>query len=248
MDDPSLRSLRRADLRTGLGLAAFAVAMLGIALTFPITDSYGGVRNVWYVSPALLPLMVGAGILMLSLMLVHRAVRDLGGDGARDALRLPRLRRVSPRGIRLLAILAGIAGYVYVLLPRVDFVVATALFLLPFVYAFHLDREASVYRNLWAVLATAAAIAAAGAVAPPELREAAVDGTGLAAFVLVAWVNLRAVRRGAGKLGPWWRGLLLSLAAPLILAVVFRYGLLVPMPHEGTVMTAIDAVRYAVLR
>ncbi|WP_299438156.1 hypothetical protein [uncultured Rhodospira sp.] len=49
-DDPTGRALRKADLWTGLGLAALALAMLAVTATFPMTGSYGGVKNVWYVS------------------------------------------------------------------------------------------------------------------------------------------------------------------------------------------------------
>ena len=248
MDDPNLRPLRRADLWTGLGLMAFAVAMLGVTFTFPITDSFGGVRNVWYVSPALLPLLIGFTILLLSGLLVHRAARELGADGVRDALHLPKVDSVSPRTLRLWMILGGICCYVYVLVPRVDFAVATALFLMPFIYAFHLDREASVLRNLVAVVAIGVAAGLTSLIAPAEAHDLAVDGVGLVALVTVAWVNLSALRRRGLPLRYWWHGLIISLATPLILSIVFRYGLLVPMPHEGTILSAIDAARYALLR
>ncbi|MEP0508558.1 MAG: hypothetical protein ABJD38_07580, partial [Aurantimonas coralicida] len=39
----------------------------------------------------------------------------------------------------------------------------------------------------------------------------------------------------------------LSLLAPLILGIVFKYGLLVPLPHEGLTIVASDHVR-ALLR
>ena len=50
--------LRKADFWTSILLFALGVAMIGGATTFPMKDSYGGVQNVWYVSPALFPLLV----------------------------------------------------------------------------------------------------------------------------------------------------------------------------------------------
>ena len=247
MDDSTQARLRRADLRTGLGLMAFALAMLGVTLTFPITDSFGGVRNVWYVSPALLPLLIGGCILLLSGLLVIKAARALGADGVRQSLRLPRAE-VSPRGLRLWMILASICCYVYVLVPRVDFTVATALLLMTFISAFHLDREASVLRNLVAVVAITGTLALISAVVGADAHDLAVDGVGLAGLAAIAWVNRAAVRQKGLPLRYWWQALIVSLAAPLILALSFRYGLLVPMPHEGTILTAIDTARYAIFR
>ena len=246
MVDPDQRRLRRTDLWTGFGLMVFAIAILGVTLTFPITDSYGGVRNVWYVSPALLPLMLGIAILLMACMLVHNAVRQLGIEGAREALRLPTMH-VSPSGLRLWIILGSICVYVYILVPRVDFAVATALFLMVFVYAFRLDREASVLRNLIIVVAGGAAVMLASALAPVDHHDLMVDGVALAALFIAALTNRSALRRQNMSLRPWRQGLWLSLIAPLILSVLFRYGLLVPMPHEGTILRAIDTARYALL-
>ena len=247
MNDSDQGRLRRADLRTGLGLMVFAVAMLGVTLTFPITDSFGGVRNVWYVSPALLPLLIGGSILLLAGLLVAKSARELGWDGVRQTLH-PALPDVSPRGLRLLMILGSICCYVYVLVPRVDFTVATALLLMTFISAFHLDREASVLRNLVAVIAIGCAVAAISAVAGADSHDLAVDGVGLAGLAAIAWVNRAAVRRKGLPLRYWWQTLIVSLSAPLILALLFRYGLLVPLPHEGTILTAIDTARYAIFR
>ncbi len=75
--------LRTADFWTSLALFALGVAMIGGAATFPMTDSYGGVRNVWYVSPALFPLLVAATLVVLSAVLL---VNSIVTGGARRAL------------------------------------------------------------------------------------------------------------------------------------------------------------------
>ncbi|MCP3868621.1 MAG: hypothetical protein GY703_11085 [Gammaproteobacteria bacterium] len=57
--------LRRLDFRTGILLSLLAIGIIWEASGYPISDSYGGVQNVWYVSPALFPLLVGGLLLLL---------------------------------------------------------------------------------------------------------------------------------------------------------------------------------------
>ena len=58
--------LRKADFWTSLVLLALAAGMLVETLTYPLEGSYAGVRNAWYVSPALLPLIVALTLIVLS--------------------------------------------------------------------------------------------------------------------------------------------------------------------------------------
>ena len=247
IDDPKIRKLRRADLWTALGLMAFALAMLGVTSTFPITDSYGGVRNVWYVSPALFPLLVGAGIVLLALLLLRRVVQDLGPQGVREALHLPSIG-LSPRTVRLLLILGSICAYVYIFVPRVDFFLATAFFLCVFIFGFHLDREACIARNLGVLLIVTAVVALAAFTIGEDGRDPVVDGLTALGIVLAAIVNRRALRQRGFPLRTWRHGLIVAILAPAFLCPAFKYGLLVPLPYEGTVIEAMDTLRYDLLR
>jgi hypothetical protein len=247
IDDPATRKLRQADLWTGLGLAAFALGMLGLTSTFPITDSYGGVRNVWYVSPALLPLLIGCGILVLAALLVARAARDLGSDGVRRALRLQRAG-IGPRTLRLLLILAAVSAYVFVFVPTVDFALATVFFLAVFIFGFHLDREPSVARNLVILATVTAVVGLAGVLTDPAVRDPVVDALTVGGVVLAAVINARALAQRGLPLKPWRQALIFAVLIPAILCPVFKYGLLVPLPHEGTVIEAMDDLRYRLFR
>jgi hypothetical protein len=44
----------------------------------PMKDSWGGVQNVWYVSPALFPLFVGGVIMLLGALLTRTALKVAG--------------------------------------------------------------------------------------------------------------------------------------------------------------------------
>jgi len=52
-------NLRKADFKTGVMLIAFCLWFLSITFVFmPFKETYGGVENVWYVSPWIFPAVV----------------------------------------------------------------------------------------------------------------------------------------------------------------------------------------------
>ena len=75
--------LRRADFKTGILLIAFCLWFLSITFIFmPFKETYGGVENVWYVSPWIFPAVVLTLLLLLSIILtvnavLHRGHRDV---------------------------------------------------------------------------------------------------------------------------------------------------------------------------
>jgi hypothetical protein len=79
--------LRRADFVTSILLLSFGVWMLGETFTMPMRDTFGGVQNVWYVSPALFPLIISAGLLLLGTVLLLHAIRSGGAASFVAAIR-----------------------------------------------------------------------------------------------------------------------------------------------------------------
>jgi len=239
----ALVRLRRADVVTGAVLAILAAAMILEALTFPLEGTYAGVQNAWYVSPALFPLIVGAMLLILSLGLLGKAVGDIrrlapGGS-------LLALGELTITGRALDAVLIGLllGAYIVGLVPRADFMIATAFFLVVFmgVYAMASRPGRILLATSFVVSAAVAlAVALAGSwPAPRSAGQSVADGA-LAVVLLFAVAVLVALARGAER-----RRLLPVLAtafgAALILSAVFKYVLLVPLPREGAAVLFMDA-------
>lgn len=101
--------LRKADFWTIILLFVLGVAIIGGATSFPMTESYGGVQSVWYVSLALCPLLVAGALVVLCVVLFVNTLatgsvrRALAGLGKRSG-------RIAERDIRLVAIVALIAA------------------------------------------------------------------------------------------------------------------------------------------
>jgi len=241
-----LTRLRRADFWTSLLLLALGVSMLVTASGYPMVESFAGVQNAWYLSPALLPLLIAGALVVFALVLLANSVRSGGASSALAQLRAARLG-VSETTLRVLAVVAFIAGYVYALLPRVDFYLATAVFLVAFIAAFHLDRAWLMKLNLalFVTLCLALGVLELGGLqrGRADAPGIAVDGASLVVLVLLVGLAYsrhggdESLRRRASTT------VVVAIAAPLLLGLAFRYGLLVPLPTEGVVAEGFDQLR-----
>ena len=249
MSEISVPPLRKADFWSSLVLIAVSVAMLLQTLTFPLRGTYAGVRNAWYVSPALFPLIVSAMLILLGLGLLARSVRAGGAAAALDDLRHSAAKRFIRASAAFWIVGGAIGAYVYGFIPYVDFVAATALFLFCFTCGFHLAGTRAA-PTLLAALIAGGLVLLAGAVAglmpgPRTTAAYVLDGAVWAAFVLAAvFVFLATYRVGEIRRRSWhcfWT----SLLTAFLLGAIFKYGLLVPLPREGVTVALMDPVFYA---
>ncbi len=71
-------NLRKADVYSGAVISLFGLWIVLQALKMPMKDSWGGVQNVWYVSPAIFPLFIGCIIMLLGGLLCRTALKTIG--------------------------------------------------------------------------------------------------------------------------------------------------------------------------
>ncbi|WP_417828047.1 tripartite tricarboxylate transporter TctB family protein [Thalassospira sp.] len=244
MTDPQLTKKRRADLIASILLLVLSIAMLAETLTFPMTDSYGGVSNVWYVSPALFPLLVSSLLIVLALVLMSRAIRD---GGLSQALKdLPELGRflATENLHRLLVLISLISAYVYALVPNIDFWIASFAFLTVLITLFYID-DPKVFRPLfWPFIVVSIVVFTIG-------REQAVNGVTLDVIVAVVAVlqNLLVFilfGKNPAYFKKWRVSVLSAVLTPLVLVPAFKFGLLVPLPVEGLVINAMSDIYRAI--
>ena len=233
-------AMRKADLRMGILLFLFGTAVLIGATDFPLTDSYAGVRNVWYVSPALLPLIVSGLILILSLALIANALVTIGWAGAGESFRIGSLD-LTDRRLRFALIIAVIVTYVYVAIPGVDFLIASTTTLLSLIGGFWFGGRRPVALMLvLVVLAALVQIVLAAVAGSGPLLDSFSALAGVVQFYalwrLAAGDRLRQ-RRAAATVA-------IALGVSLFLCIAFKYGLLVPLPHEGVVMEFMNSLYY----
>ncbi len=153
-----IEKLRKADIFSGAIISLFGLWVVGQALKMPMKDSWGGVQNVWFVSPALFPLFVGGIIILLGIALVVNALKIVGVSGLKDTfgwLISPELMHFlkSEAMIRFYAIVVLLFSFVFLNIPRIDFFLCSVLFLCAFITMFYLDDPSLLIRMLGMYLA-----------------------------------------------------------------------------------------------
>ena len=136
--------LRKTDIYSGAAISLFGLWIILQALKMPMKDSWGGVQNVWYVSPAIFPLFVGCMIMLLGALLCRTALKMVGfktfGQTVRWLLSKMFLQFLnSIPNLRFYTIVVLFLSFVYLTIPRIDFFLSAFLFLIVFITSFYFD-------------------------------------------------------------------------------------------------------------
>ncbi len=149
--------MRARDFWTSLVLIAVSLFFLYRTSLIPFFQANAaGVQGRWYNSAALVPFGIFAALLVLALILLFIAIKDGGAARAFDKLGIG---FSVPECIRLTCISAILAGYIFGLVPRVDFILCSALVITALIWGFHAgDRVAMVLSTVIVVAAAAYAL------------------------------------------------------------------------------------------
>lgn len=245
--------LRKADGFTGIAIALFGFWVISQALKMPMKDSWGGVQNVWYVSPALFPLFVGSVISLLGLILVKTALNEVGKPGLFQVLSwlgsAGFYRYLSSEAsLRLYVVVTLLVSYVYLYIPTVDFFISTLLFLSVFIIVFHVD-ESRLLKPLFVfyLLGCAAFCVYLVISGNGSAADEGVYTNDILVFVFFAGFLIYSgflAGKERGNRSRYRTALIVSLVTPMILGPVFKYFLLVPLPTEGMVVMLLDMLWY----
>ena len=245
--------LRKADIFSGVIIIFFGLWVISHAVKMPMKDSWGGVQNVWFVSPALFPLFVGAMIVLLGALLVRTAVKEVGLKEVGRVLHwlfsyeMARFLK-SPSNLRFYAITVLFFSLVYLNISRIDFFLCSVLFLVAFISMFYFDDDILLKKMLFFYLAGTAFFIIYFTLNLPVRFNAvlpfASDWLTLA-FIITYCIYVWTLIRNTAALRKKYRlSLILAVAAPFLIGPIFKYLLLVPMPAEGLVVSVMDAIWY----
>ena len=246
MDKPELR---KKDFITSFILIAFGIWMLFYTLTeIPMKDSWGGVMNVWFVSPGLFPVCIGILIIIMGIVLCNRAIKDGGAKKFFEDLS-HRKKNSSGKTLRLLGILLIIVAYVYLYIPRIDYFLCTMLSLMVFISFFYLDRPDLLKRLFTFYLAGSLLFLGLFLIgADKQLNKGFSYFMDVLVFLFfLAYITYcRILIRGDGILKKKLKiTLMMSIATSLVLIPSFKYFLLVPLPVEGAFIELMNIIRYS---
>jgi len=245
--------LRKADIFTGAIVSLFGLWIVRQALKMPMKDSWGGVMNVWYVSPALLPLSIGVIITLLGLLLFRIALKAVGFEEFKNTLRWLLSRHLMnflglDTTLRFYAIAVLFLTLVFLNLARIDFFLSAVLFLFAFITMFYFYDDGLMKKFLAFYLAGEILFILYFASGLSSLVDEGVPyGTDwlalffLAGYVIYVWTR---VRKAPALRKRYRLGLIVGLLAPFLIGPIFKYFLLVPMPKEGLIMAVLDYIWY----
>ena len=134
MEDKTV--LRARDFWTSLVLVVTSVFFIYKTTDIPFfnTKSAGVDTAEWYNSAALVPYGIFYAMLILSLVLLYISIKD---GGAKQALSLVGIGFTKDETIRVLSISAILLLYIFGLVPRVDFIIGSALMITCLIWGFH---------------------------------------------------------------------------------------------------------------
>ena len=245
--------LRKADVFSGAVIALFGLWIVSQAFKMPMKDSWGGVMNVWYVSPALLPLSIGIILILLGLTLSRIALKAIGLGELKNTIRWLLSRRLVSflaldTTVRFYATAVLFLTLVFVNLPRIDFFLGAVLFLFAFITMFYFYDDALMKKFLLFYLAGEMLFIIYFALGFDNILNGihpfATDLLALCfltGYVLYVWSS---VRRTSDLRKRFRLSLIVGLLGPFIIGPIFKYFLLVPMPKEGLVVAVLDYFWY----
>ncbi|WP_016956549.1 hypothetical protein [Catenovulum agarivorans] len=241
----------RREAFTSLALMIFALAILAESLTYPLTASQGGLENVWYVSPALFPLVVGSCILLLAsiqLLKLFKTAKSQQQNVFRFSAESS--YKLSQPSIDKFLLVLMLVGYVYGLIPNSDFVIATILFQLTLTCRFYLADAKKLNELLLITFCFVAALLfLTNLLVSFESDSSRLYIGDLISFPALGFVLYKThCYLTANQQHKQIRILLFaSVLLPIIVVLIFKYLLLVPMPSESSVLLLTDYFYYQVL-
>jgi len=243
------KELRKADFITSVLLLLFSMWMLIETFKMPMKDTFGGVQNVWYVSPALFPLIISIFIFILGIVLFTHSIKSGGAKYFLDSIS-ERNKFFSDKNIRFLSILLALLFFVYLDIPRIDFFISTLLFLIFFIPIFYFDemqllRKLTLFYFIGNIVLIFIFITRLSTFLNSYYKYS-IDLIALSFFLIYGiyiWTN---IKNNHVFLKKYIISLLVTIAVPLILCPIFRFFLLVPLPREGFIIQIMYNIYYLI--
>jgi len=246
------RELRRADFITSIIFIVFGIWVIEEALKMPLRESYAGVQNVWYVSPALFPLIIGTFITLFGIMLLANAVRTGGASYFFQTLRRFPLRRekfFTESNVKFVSILLALFTFVYLFIPRVDFFISVSMFLMYFISSFYpgeleLLKKFTRFYAVGSLCFTIIFWSGLGEILNSNFRFFT-DVLALVFLGAYIFYSLLETRDNFTLRRRVYEAIGVSFLFPLFICPAFRYFLLVPLPKEGLIIEGMHLIYYA---
>ncbi|WP_419913098.1 hypothetical protein [Hoeflea sp.] len=239
--------MRRRDFWTSLFLIVVSAFFLYQTSLIPFFKAdAAGVQGAWFNSAALVPFGIFSALLLLACALLVIAIK---GGGATRPFESEALGFTAAEAERLLCVAAILCAYIFLLVPRVDFIACSALLITALIWGFHTGNATA--RRLSTVMVLLPATYAGIAHFPRAewTKPHDDDIATLVAFVLLTLLMFGYERRrglvtGVVRLTP-----VIAVCAPLLLVVAMAFGFRQNVPNrQGLIFSQIEYHYYVTLK
>lgn len=239
--------MRARDFWTALVLVAISLFFLYRTSLIPFFQANAaGVQGRWYNSAALVPFGIFASLLVLALVLLAIAIMD---GGAKRAFSTIGIGFSASECVRLICISAILSAYIFGLVPRVDFIICSALVITALIWGFHAgDRVAMVIATV--IVTAAGAYALLMHFPRSEWTKPHDDDLIALATYLVMTVIMFARSRALGKMDRVIKLTpVISIMVPAILVIAMAFGFRQNVPNRhGLLFSKIEYYYYVTVK
>ncbi len=226
-DEEDLAVLRTRDFWSAIALLLGSIFFLWKTSSIPLFgENRAGVSGAdWYNSAALVPLGIFGGMFILAACLLIISIR---AGGASTALSKVGIGWSGPEALRFTTIIVVLAGYIIGLVPRVDFILCSALLITALIFGY---RGGHAPRMVLAAISVSIPACFAFFVNLPREKWNATndDWLTLAVWaVFTLFVLTQSKNDRTTKLIP-----VLSVLAPTILVCAMAFGFRQNVPNRG---------------
>ncbi|MEL0636443.1 tripartite tricarboxylate transporter TctB family protein [Marinomonas sp. TI.3.20] len=241
MQPEQLMALRRADMRTAVILMIVSTLAMVDSFSFPLTGSYAGVQNMWYVSPALFPIIVFSLLFLCGLSLLIKSITFIKKHPS-----IATAKESPASWGRFFLLVSLIAGMVYGFIPMIDFALSSFLFLFIFIFTFYSDNALFQKRIfvIWTTVSFLLAVVSFTTDLSDDKRM--LFDWAMLAFIFCMLIVLYSWAKKSEQLKVWRVSWKTALIVTLIVCPLFRLGMLVPLPTEGLIINSMVDLKYTI--
>ena len=153
-----------------------------------------------------------------------------------------------PVTIRFYGIVLNLFVFVFILIPHIDFFLAAIIFLLVFFFMFYCGSDEGIVGLICQIIIGGVILSVFTASGLAEKIDTfAFFSADILVIFFTVWLifHYYIVAKNGALIPKFKLSLLIGFIAPFTIGIIFKYFLLVPMPHEGLVVSLLDAIWYA---
>lgn len=246
-------NMRGADIIISGLFFILSIWILAEASQMPLRDTYSGVESVWYVSPALMPIIIGFATMLISLSIFAYSIKHGGRETLKEMLvRAKQTSLLNEMNLRFFAVLVPLIGFVFINLRVIDFFLSIVFYLVFTISVFYFEDENFLKKMLFYFsLMTAAMLVIIVLNIDKMLASISwiiMDVVGLIFIIaLHVLIGKEMKKIGDPKIKIKYKHvLLMSYITPLVIVPAFRFLLRIPLPKEGVIVNLMAMVYYAI--